>query len=125
MNEAFQRTTLFEKLLEDKGVSFQELLQVKQCRYYLRKASTREADSRTDRFFLPENQDDQGETTMQREVTQPLLIMVEETMRLMRLGRAKIDALIRQEGLPVHWFGRRELVDPNEQKRFTAKRGER
>jgi excisionase family DNA binding protein len=62
---------------------------------------------------------------MQREVTQPLLITVEETMRLLRLGRTKIYALIRQEGLPVHRFGRRVLVDPDELKSWLALRRER
>jgi excisionase family DNA binding protein len=57
-----------------------------------------------------------GDTAMQREITQPLLITIEETMRMMRLGRTKIYALIRQEGLPVHRFGRRVLVDPDKLK---------
>lgn len=51
---------------------------------------------------------------MQREITQPLLITVEETMRIMRIGRTKLYALIRCEGLPVHRFGRRVLIDPEE-----------
>jgi len=62
---------------------------------------------------------------MQSEITQPLLITVEETMRMMRLGRTKIYALIRQEGLPVHRFGRRVLVDPGELKSWLALRRER
>jgi hypothetical protein len=48
-----------EKLLKDKGVSFQELLQVKQHRYYLRKAATREADMRGVQSFLHSDNDDQ------------------------------------------------------------------
>ncbi len=59
---------------------------------------------------------------MQSEITQPLLITVEETMRLMCLGRTKIYALIRQEGLPVHRFGRRVLVDPEELKSWLQRR---
>jgi excisionase family DNA binding protein len=62
---------------------------------------------------------------MQREVTQPLLITVEETMRILRLGRTKIYALIRQEGLPVHRFGRRTLIDPDELKSWLVLRRER
>ena len=62
---------------------------------------------------------------MQREITQPLLITVEETMRLMHLGRTKIYALIRQEGLPVHRFGRRVLIDPSELKSWLVLRRER
>jgi excisionase family DNA binding protein len=63
--------------------------------------------------------------TMQREITQPLLITVEETMRLMHLGRTKIYALIRQEGLPVHRFGRRVLISPDELRSWLSMRRER
>ncbi len=59
---------------------------------------------------------------MQKE---PLLITIEETMQVLKLGRTKIYALIRQEGLPVHRFGRRVLVDPDELKRWLAARRER
>ena len=59
---------------------------------------------------------------MTTETPQPLLITVEETMRVMRLGRTKIYALIRQEGLPVHRFGRRVLVDPDELKSWLTMR---
>jgi excisionase family DNA binding protein len=45
---------------------------------------------------------------------QEMLITIEETMRVMHLGRTKIYALIKREGLPVHRFGRRVLVDPLE-----------
>ena len=62
---------------------------------------------------------------MQSEITQPLLITVEETMRTLRLGRTKIYALIRQEGLPVHRFGRRVLIDPDELKSWLTLRRER
>ncbi len=61
---------------------------------------------------------------MTTETLQPLLITVEETMRLMHLGRTKIYALIRQEGLPVHRFGRRVLVDPDELKGWLTMRRE-
>lgn len=60
--------------------------------------------------------------TLQRE---PLLITIEETMQVMKLGRTKIYALIRQEGLPVHRFGRRVLVDPDKLKSWLVLRRER
>ncbi|GCE04223.1 helix-turn-helix domain-containing protein [Dictyobacter aurantiacus] len=44
----------------------------------------------------------------------PLLITVEETMQQLRIGRSKLYSLIKSEGLPVHKFGRRTLVDPEE-----------
>lgn len=56
---------------------------------------------------------------------EPLLITIEETMRLIRLGRTKIYALIRQEGLPVHRFGRWVLVNPDELKSWLVLRRER
>lgn len=62
---------------------------------------------------------------MQQEGTQPILITVEETMRQLRLGRTKIYALIRQEGLPVHRFGRRTLIDPMELRHWLTLRRER
>lgn len=62
---------------------------------------------------------------MKRDITQPLLITVEETMRTLRLGRTKIYTLIRREGLPVHRFGRRVLIDPEELKSWLTLRRER
>jgi excisionase family DNA binding protein len=44
----------------------------------------------------------------------PLLITVEETMQQLRIGRSKLYSLIKEEGLPVHKFGRRTLIDPQE-----------
>jgi len=51
---------------------------------------------------------------MKTEVTQPLLITVEETMASLRIGRSKLYYLIKHEGLPVHRFGRRTLIDPED-----------
>lgn len=51
---------------------------------------------------------------MKAEISQPLLITVEETMALLRVGRTKLFTLIKREGLPVHRFGRRVLIDPDE-----------
>lgn len=62
---------------------------------------------------------------MQKIAVQPILITIEETMQTLRLGRSKIYALIRQEGLPVHRFGRRVLVDPDELKSWLVFRRDR
>lgn len=51
---------------------------------------------------------------MKTEISQPLLITVEEAMALLRIGRNKLFTLIKREGLPVHRFGRRVLIDPDE-----------
>jgi excisionase family DNA binding protein len=59
---------------------------------------------------------------MSIDISQPLLITVEEAMRLLRIGRTKLYGLIRQEGLPVHHFGRRVLIDPNELRPWLAQR---
>ena len=52
----------------------------------------------------------------------PLLITVEETMQQLRIGRSKLYDLIKKEGLPVHKFGRRTLVDPEELRPWLALR---
>ena len=54
-----------------------------------------------------------------------MLLTVEETMQVLRLGRTKIYELIRREGLPVQRFGRRVLIDPDELKKWLALRKER
>ena len=59
---------------------------------------------------------------MKTEITQPLLITVEETMALLRVGRTKLFTLIKREGLPVHRFGRRVLIDPDELKPWLKQR---
>ncbi len=59
--------------------------------------------------------------TMQAE---PILLTIEETMQVTKLGRTKIYALIRQEGLPVHRFGRRVLINPEELKQWLIMRRE-
>jgi excisionase family DNA binding protein len=59
---------------------------------------------------------------MSLEISQPLLITIEETMRLLRIGRTKLYSLINKEGLPVHRFGRRVLIDPNELRPWLAQR---
>jgi excisionase family DNA binding protein len=59
---------------------------------------------------------------MSLEISQPLLITVEEAMKLLRIGRTKLYSLINQEGLPVHRFGRRVLIDPNELRPWLVQR---
>jgi excisionase family DNA binding protein len=59
---------------------------------------------------------------MKTEITQPLLITIEEAMGLLRVGRTKLFTLIRREGLPVHRFGRRVLIDPDELKPWLVQR---
>ena len=51
---------------------------------------------------------------MKTEISQPLLITVEEAMATLRIGRNKLYHLIKREGLPIHRFGRRVLIDPDE-----------
>ncbi|HEU5376967.1 MAG TPA: helix-turn-helix domain-containing protein [Ktedonobacteraceae bacterium] len=55
---------------------------------------------------------------------EPILLTIEETMQVTKLGRTKIYALIRQEGLPVHRFGRRVLINPEELKQWLILRRE-
>jgi excisionase family DNA binding protein len=55
---------------------------------------------------------------------EPILLTIEETMQVTKLGRTKIYALIRQEGLPVHRFGRRVLINPEELKQWLIMRRE-
>lgn len=51
---------------------------------------------------------------MNMETTQPLLITVKETMERLRVSRSMMNTLIKREGLPVHRFGRRILIDPDD-----------
>lgn len=51
---------------------------------------------------------------MQTNTLPPLLITVEEAMQQLRIGRSKLYSLIKKEGLPIHKFGRRTLIDPQE-----------
>lgn len=60
---------------------------------------------------------------MQTEIA-PLLITIKETMRLLHLGRNTVYSLIKQEGLPVHRFGRRVLVQPDELRFWLKQRKE-
>jgi excisionase family DNA binding protein len=51
---------------------------------------------------------------MDTETTRLLLITVKETMELLRVSRSTMNKLINREGLPVHRFGRRILIDPED-----------
>nr|HET6903254.1 helix-turn-helix domain-containing protein [Ktedonobacteraceae bacterium] len=59
---------------------------------------------------------------MKTEITQPLLITIEEAMELLRIRRTKLHSLIKREGLPVHRFGRRVLIDPEELRPWLTQR---
>ena len=59
---------------------------------------------------------------MQIETTQPLLITIKETMNQLRVSRSMMNSLIKREGLPVHRFGRRVLIDPEELRPWLAQR---
>lgn len=61
---------------------------------------------------------------MKAEITSPLLLTIEETMATLRIGRKKLYEMIKGEGLPVHRFGRRVLVDPEELRPWLARRRE-
>ena len=59
---------------------------------------------------------------MNTENTQPLLITVKETMERLRVSRSMMNSLIKREGLPVHRFGRRVLIDPEELRPWLTQR---
>ncbi len=56
------------------------------------------------------------------ETTQPLLITIKETMKQLRVSRSMMNCLIKREGLPVHRFGRRVLIDPEELRPWLTQR---
>jgi len=56
------------------------------------------------------------------ETTQPLLITIKETMKQLRVSRSMMNSLIKREGLPVHRFGRRVLIDPEELRPWLTQR---
>ena len=59
---------------------------------------------------------------MNTENTQPLLITIKETMERLRVSRSMMNSLIKREGLPVHRFGRRVLIDPEELRPWLTQR---
>lgn len=61
---------------------------------------------------------------MKMEISQPLLITVEETMAYMHIGRNMFYKLMKGESLPVHRFGQRVLVDPEELRPWLVRRRE-
>lgn len=60
--------------------------------------------------------------SMNTETTQPLLLTIKETMGQLRVSRSMMNSLIKREGLPVHRFGRRVLIDPDELRPWLAQR---
>ena len=71
---------------------------------------------------MQSEEDIQRATVQPPAAMQPLLITVEEAMHMLRIGRTMIYHLINCEGLPVHRFGRRTLIDPDELKAWLAMR---
>ena len=59
---------------------------------------------------------------MNTENTQPLLITIKETMQRLRISRSMMNSLIKREGSPVHRFGRRVLIDPEELRPWLTQR---
>jgi len=56
------------------------------------------------------------------ENTQLLLITIKEAMQRLRISRSMMNSLIKREGLPVHRFGRRVLIDPEELRPWLTQR---
>lgn len=53
---------------------------------------------------------------------QPLLVTVEAAAQLLNIGRTKLYALIKREGLPVERFGRSVRIDPDRLKEWIENR---
>lgn len=58
------------------------------------------------------------EVTMEEYVRSALLLTVKDVMRELNLGRSKVEALMKHEGLPVIRFGRAVRVPADELKRW-------
>ncbi len=59
---------------------------------------------------------------MQLQTTQPLLLTIKDVMRELNLGRSKVEALIKREGLPVIRFGRAVRVNKRSLERWLEAR---
>lgn len=59
---------------------------------------------------------------MMRETPQPLLLDIPQVCKMLGLGRTKIYALIKGEGLPVVRFGRAVRVSPASLEQWLAQR---
>ena len=62
---------------------------------------------------------------MTTETPQPLLLDIPQVCRMLGLGRTKIYALIKGEGLPVVRFGRAVRVSPTSLQKWLAQREQR
>jgi excisionase family DNA binding protein len=58
---------------------------------------------------------------MQQSVT-PLLLTIKDVMRELGLGRSKVEALIKREGLPVVRFGRAVRVNKTSLEQWLTER---
>ena len=60
------------------------------------------------------------EVTMEEYARSALLLTVKDVMRELNLGRSKVEALMKHEGLPVIRFGRAVRVPADELKRWVC-----
>ncbi len=56
------------------------------------------------------------------EISQPLLLNIQQVAKALGLGRTKVYELIAMEGLPVVRFGRAVRVSPSSLQRWLARR---
>jgi excisionase family DNA binding protein len=56
---------------------------------------------------------------------QPLLLTINQVMARLQLGRNKVYDLIKQEGLPVQYFGRAVRVQPDALEAWLLARGKK
>ena len=59
---------------------------------------------------------------MLTETPQPLLLNISQVARMLGLGRTKVYELIKEEKLPVMYFGRAVRVSPTSLQRWLAQR---
>jgi excisionase family DNA binding protein len=59
---------------------------------------------------------------MMTETPQPLLLNISQVARMLGLGRTKVYELIKEEKLPVMYFGRAVRVSPTSLQRWLAQR---
>jgi excisionase family DNA binding protein len=59
---------------------------------------------------------------MTTETPQPLLLNISQVAKMLSLGRTKVYELIKEEKLPVMYFGRAVRVSPTSLQRWLAQR---
>lgn len=59
---------------------------------------------------------------MQQPITSPLLLTVKDVMHELSLGRSKVEALIKREGLPIVKFGRAVRINKKSLERWLFER---